>query len=129
MQQRRVRAILARASTACAGIVRAPLIPETEPVLPAPVEVSAARDGEWLAFAVSDRGPGIPGGERQRIFEPFYRPPGTAPDAPDAHGGGAGLGLSIARGIADAQGGSLSVRDREGGGAVFTLRVPFMKTS
>jgi K+-sensing histidine kinase KdpD len=94
-----------------------------------PVEVNAARDNEWLVFAVSDRGPGIPRGEHQRIFEPFYRPPGIAPDASDVHGGGAGLGLSIARGIADAQGGSLTVGERPGGGSVFTLRVPFMKTS
>jgi two-component system sensor histidine kinase KdpD len=84
-----------------------------------PVDLAARREGRWLVFAVSDRGPGVPAGERARIFEPFYRPPGTSPDA-----GGAGLGLSIARGIAVAQGGSLELTDRDGGGSVFTLRVP-----
>lgn len=85
----------------------------------APVDLSAMREGSWLVFSVADRGPGIPAAERERIFEPFYRPPGTPPDA-----GGAGLGLSIARGIAAAQGGSLTLDDREGGGSVFSLRVP-----
>jgi two-component system sensor histidine kinase KdpD len=40
--------------------------------------------------------------------------------------GGVGLGLSIARGIAEAQGGSVILADRSGGGSVFTLRVPAM---
>jgi len=89
----------------------------------APIDLSASRDGSWLVFAVADRGPGVPEDERDRIFEPFYRRSSVAPDA-----GGAGLGLSIARGIAEAQGGAVSVRDREGGGSVFALRVPYIPT-
>lgn len=85
----------------------------------AAIELSAARDGKSLVFTVADRGPGIPASERDRIFEPFYRPPGMTPD-----GAGAGLGLAIARGVAEAQGGSLVVSDRAGGGAVFRLAVP-----
>jgi two-component system, OmpR family, sensor histidine kinase KdpD len=84
-----------------------------------PIDVSAKRDGPWLAFAVSDRGPGVAGEEQVRIFEPFYRPPGVAADTR-----GVGLGLSIARGLAEVQGGSLSYGERPGGGSVFTLRVP-----
>jgi two-component system sensor histidine kinase KdpD len=56
------------------------------------VDVAVRREGAWLAFSVADRGPGVPSEARERIFEPFYRPPDTAPDV-----GGAGLGLSIAR--------------------------------
>ena len=84
-----------------------------------PVEVSARRDGEWLAFSVADRGPGVPDSERERIFEPFQRGAGTSPDAR-----GAGLGLSIARRLAEAQQGSLRFAPREGGGSEFTLRLP-----
>lgn len=85
------------------------------------IELSAKREGSWLTFSVADRGPGVPAAERDRIFEPFYR---RLTDAPDV--GGVGLGLSIARGIAEAQGGSVSLSDRPGGGSVFTLRVPAM---
>ena len=87
-----------------------------------PIEVSAQRGGpmrEFLEFTVSDRGPGVPDAERARIFEPFYRRAGSTPDA-----GSAGLGLSIARQLAEAQGGSLTVASRSGGGSCFTLRVP-----
>jgi two-component system sensor histidine kinase KdpD len=85
------------------------------------IELSAQRDGPWLTFAVADRGPGVPVAERDRIFEPFYRRSTTAPDV-----GGVGLGLSIARGIAEAQSGSVSLADRPGGGSIFSLRVPAM---
>ena len=84
----------------------------------APIDLSARLEGEWLVFAVADRGPGVPRSERERIFDAFYRR-SSSPDV-----GGAGLGLSIARGIATAQGGGLDVADRPGGGSVFSLRVP-----
>lgn len=83
-----------------------------------PIELGARRDGDWLAFSVADRGPGVPESERERIFEPFYRRPAGPPDIR-----GAGLGLSIARAAATAQGGTLSHEPREGGGSIFTLRV------
>lgn len=84
-----------------------------------PIDVSVRAAGEWLEFAVSDRGQGVPAEDRERIFQPFYRRAGIAPDV-----SGAGLGLSIARAVAVAQGGDLRVSDRAGGGSVFTLRVP-----
>ena len=84
-----------------------------------PIDVSVKREGHWLAFAVADRGPGVAPEERVRIFEPFYRPEGVPADAK-----GVGLGLSIARGLAEVQGGTLSYGERAGGGSVFTLRVP-----
>jgi len=83
------------------------------------VEVAARRAGDGLELAVADRGPGVPPAERERIFEPFYRPAGSSPDV-----GGAGLGLSIARRLAEAQGGTLRYEAREGGGSRFVLRVP-----
>lgn len=85
------------------------------------IELGARRSGERLCFTVADRGPGIPEGERDTIFEPFYRGPGAQPDV-----GGVGLGLSIARGVAEAQGGSLELTARDGGGSLFTLFVPAM---
>lgn len=91
---------------------------------PSPVELTVWRDGAHLAFAVADRGPGIPPGERERIFQPFYRPTGLSPDVR-----GTGLGLSIARSLAVAQGGSLTCEGRDGGGSVFTLRVPALDAS
>lgn len=84
----------------------------------APVEVTIGREGDWLEVSVSDRGPGVPPGERERIFQPFYR----SGDTPDVRG--TGLGLTIARRLAEAQGGALRYEPREGGGSVFTLLLP-----
>ncbi|HKR10341.1 MAG TPA: ATP-binding protein [Gemmatimonadaceae bacterium] len=84
-----------------------------------PVEVSAGRDNGQLVFRVEDRGAGIPPDDRERMFTPFYRPRGRQPDA-----GSAGLGLSIAQRLAEAQNGSLTYSDRAGGGALFELRLP-----
>jgi two-component system sensor histidine kinase KdpD len=92
-----------------------------------PIDLSATIEGPWLVFAVADRGPGIPRAERERIFDAFYRRPGASSGAPDV--GGAGLGLSIARGIAVAQRGGLDFEERPGGGSIFRFRVPAIPTS
>ena len=84
-----------------------------------PIELAARRDGDELVFTVSDRGPGVSSDDVARIFEPFYRAKGAAPDA-----GRAGLGLSIARTLAEIQGGTLTYSQRPGGGSVFALRLP-----
>jgi signal transduction histidine kinase len=65
---------------------------------------------------VADRGPGVADGERERIFEPFYRPPGAAET-----GSGYGLGLALVRQIARAHGGEARCLAREGGGTVFEV--------
>jgi two-component system, OmpR family, sensor histidine kinase KdpD len=84
----------------------------------ATVEVSAARHGDVLAFTVADRGAGIAPEDRERMFEPFFRAAGSPPDV-----GRAGLGLSIARRLAEAQGGRLRYEPRPGGGSVFILEL------
>jgi K+-sensing histidine kinase KdpD len=83
------------------------------------VVVSIARQDEWIIFGVADRGPGVADEERQRVFDPFYRPVNSPPDR-----GRAGLGLAIARALAEAQQGSVWYEVREGGGSVFSLRLP-----
>jgi two-component system sensor histidine kinase KdpD len=85
----------------------------------APIDLTARRAGNLVEIAVADRGPGVPAAERERIFEAFYRPPGTPADV-----GGSGLGLAIARRLAEAQGGSLTLEPRAGGGSVFTVALP-----
>jgi two-component system sensor histidine kinase KdpD len=84
-----------------------------------PIELRVSREDGSLAFAVSDRGPGVATGQTERIFEPFYRAPGSPPDV-----GGAGLGLTIARRLAEAQRGTLTHQRRPTGGSTFTLRLP-----
>jgi two-component system sensor histidine kinase KdpD len=83
------------------------------------VTVSVEEDGSKLSFRVADRGPGVPPSEQDQIFEPFYRP-----KAGSADGGAAGLGLSIAKRLAESQGGRVFYADRPGGGSVFTFEVP-----
>jgi len=85
----------------------------------APIEVTAERVNGEIAIHVSDRGPGVPPEGVPRLFEPFQRPNGSQPDA-----GSAGLGLSIARRVAEAQKGRLVYETRVGGGSVFTLFLP-----
>lgn len=77
----------------------------------------ALREGEEMRFDVNDRGPGLPPGDEERIFARFQRGSDAAP-------GGLGLGLSIARQLASALGGSLTAGNRSGGGARFSLRIP-----
>lgn len=85
----------------------------------APIELTAERLGAELAIHVADRGPGVREPDVPRLFEPFQRPRGAPPDAASA-----GLGLSIAKKVAEAQGGRLTYAAREGGGSVFTLFLP-----
>ncbi|MBS0664749.1 MAG: DUF4118 domain-containing protein [Verrucomicrobia bacterium] len=71
-----------------------------------------------LRLEVGDRGPGIPVERRRDLFQKFQR-------GPRAPAGGLGLGLSIARGFMLAQGGDAVVSDEPGGGACFSLLLPF----
>ncbi|MFH9013553.1 ATP-binding protein [Streptomyces sp. NPDC017943] len=83
-----------------------------------PVLVAASALADRVEVRVVDRGPGVPDAAKDRIFEPFQR----YGDAP--RGAGVGLGLAVARGFAEAMGGTLSAEDTPGGGLtmVLTLR-------
>lgn len=81
----------------------------------APVLVRSREVGGRLVVRVVDQGPGIPEPERERIFEPFYRRGG---------GEGSGLGLSIARGFVEANGGELTVESVPGQGSTFVASFP-----
>jgi two-component system, OmpR family, sensor histidine kinase KdpD len=83
-----------------------------------PIDVSARRDDSMLVFSVADHGPGLVAGEETKVFEKFYRRPGTAP-------GGLGLGLSIARQLVEAHGGQIVSENRaDASGARFSIRLP-----
>jgi signal transduction histidine kinase len=83
------------------------------------VRVRASSENGVALIAVSDEGPGIPPGQQARIFEKFVRA-----ESPGGAKPGTGLGLFIARSIAEAHGGSVDVRSTPGSGATFTLRLP-----
>jgi heavy metal sensor kinase len=83
------------------------------------VELSTAGADGVVELHVTDRGPGIPPAFIDRAFERF-----TRADAARRHGGGAGLGLSIVRMIAEAHGGEAHARNREGGGADVWVVLP-----
>jgi len=86
-----------------------------------PIEISARASGTELEIRLADRGPGIPVGEEERIFEKFDR-------GEHAGGGGVGLGLPICRGIMQAHGGTIVAGNRPGGGAEFRIRLPLTET-
>ncbi|MBK9756242.1 MAG: HAMP domain-containing histidine kinase [Nannocystis sp.] len=87
------------------------------------VRVGAIAEAEYVHIRVSDEGPGVPPGERERIFHPFVR--GAAATA-DRGGSriGLGLGLAIARRVVEGHHGHILVEDRPGGGAVFSVNLP-----
>jgi two-component system sensor histidine kinase KdpD len=82
-----------------------------------PVDVTAHASDRSIVVEVADRGAGLPSGSEARVFEKFYR-------GQRVSGPGAGLGLAICLGIAQAHGGSMTAGNRPGGGAVFRLTLP-----
>jgi two-component system phosphate regulon sensor histidine kinase PhoR len=78
------------------------------------VELTLAAGNGTVSVSVADSGPGISRAERERIFRPFY----------SRDGGGTGLGLPIARGLASALGGELRLQSELGRGSRFELRLP-----
>jgi signal transduction histidine kinase len=82
------------------------------------MRVGHSADGQ-AEVSVCDRGPGVPGPYRERIFEAFFRLPGHAEQA-----GGVGLGLALVRQIARHHRGDVQCQPRAGGGSCFYLRLP-----
>ncbi|HYI44949.1 MAG TPA: ATP-binding protein [Actinomycetota bacterium] len=80
------------------------------------ISLSAVGNRDGIRVTVSDEGPGIARGDRERIFEPFERGDGA--------GAGTGLGLAISHAIVSAHGGRMWVSDNPTGGAAFTFELP-----
>jgi signal transduction histidine kinase len=88
--------------------------------LEAAVEISWSRADGGVEIAVADRGEGIPAPVRETLFQKF----GSVALQRDCQRRGYGLGLYQVRLVADAHGGSVRARDREGGGTVFAMFLP-----
>lgn len=84
------------------------------------VSLHASCTDRQITLEVADSGPGIPAADRARIFDPFVQVSYGHARRED----GVGLGLHIVQGFARHSGGTISVRDREGGGSVFRLELP-----
>jgi signal transduction histidine kinase len=80
-----------------------------------------AQGRAWAELRVLDRGPGVPAGLEEKIFEQFYR----AHDSLHSGIPGTGLGLTLARQIARAHGGDVVYERRVGGGSTFVFRLPY----
>jgi two-component system sensor histidine kinase KdpD len=85
-----------------------------------PVTVHARTIGSRLVLSVVDRGRGVPAGDLERIFEPFYR--GRSTRAPERTG--SGLGLAIARGFVAANGGEIRAESLPGQGTTVVIELP-----
>ncbi|HET7084487.1 MAG TPA: ATP-binding protein [Rhizomicrobium sp.] len=89
----------------------------------AEVRISDTSDG--YEVLVEDEGPGIPESDRQRVFEPFVRLESSRNEAT----GGTGLGLTLAKAIAEGHGGQVRLEDRPGGGLRARMQLPRMAAS
>jgi signal transduction histidine kinase len=85
-----------------------------------PVNVTGRRGGDMVRVTVADSGPGIPADQLDHVFERFYQVPGVRT--------GVGLGLTIAREIVLAHGGTIEVSSQPGEGARFTVSLPLAPT-
>ena len=85
------------------------------------VEVTTRRDGDAIVIDIADRGPGLPPSDLERVFERFYR----VDRARTRDDGGTGLGLAIVKHLIGLHGGAVAASNRDGGGAVFTVRLPY----
>jgi signal transduction histidine kinase len=86
---------------------------QSAPAARAPRATVAGRDGSRV-FEVRDFGPGLPHGSEDRIFEPFFT----------TRASGTGLGLAVARRVAEMHGGAITASNHPEGGAVFRILIP-----
>jgi heavy metal sensor kinase len=89
------------------------------------VAIQVARRGDQAMLAIADEGPGILSEHRERIFHRFFR----VDQARSRDGGGAGLGLAIAKWAVDMHGGQITVDQRPGGGSEFRILLPLAHTA
>ena len=87
-----------------------------------PIEINAISRPDSVLIRVMDRGPGLPVHDTQRIFEKFFR------GSSSPHGPGLGLGLAICRAILQLHHGTITARNRDGGGAEFQVTIPTTNT-
>jgi two-component system sensor histidine kinase KdpD len=83
-----------------------------------PLEISVETTPFTVEISLADRGPGLPRGMEDKLFEKFYRVRQEAAQS------GVGLGLAICRAIVDIHGGSIQAHNRSSGGAVFSFVLP-----
>ena len=84
------------------------------------INVAAAKQGDWVEVSVSDTGEGIPAEDLPNIFERFYRVDKSRARVT----GGSGLGLTIARRLVEAHGGTITVQSKLGKGSRFSFTLP-----
>jgi two-component system, OmpR family, sensor kinase len=85
-----------------------------------PIEVGVQRDDDGVVLTVRDHGPGLPPGSAERLFERFWR----AERGRERGRAGAGLGLAIVDALVKAHDGEITAHNADGGGAIFTVRLP-----
>ena len=86
------------------------------------VRLTSTRDRDLVRIDVRDDGPGIPAAQLDRLFRPFERL--GLDEVQDARAGGSGLGLVVARGLAEAMAGRLEITSTEGTGTTARLSLP-----
>jgi two-component system sensor histidine kinase KdpD len=84
-----------------------------------PITIETEEKSGFVAFRVADKGPGIEESDIKQIFDRFYRGKGQRHRIP-----GTGMGLSIAKAIVEAHGGTIEVASHKGSGSVFTFYLP-----
>jgi signal transduction histidine kinase len=87
-----------------------------------PIDLRLQSQDGGIAVSVLDRGWGITAEDRRRVFEPFFR----APDATRSRAPGVGLGLAVSQRLVALHGGTISVRNRRGGGTAFEFWLPLL---
>jgi len=84
-----------------------------------PIDIAVREERRWIFVDVMDRGPGVPPAIRPHLFEKFNQEKSSQE--------GFGLGLAIASAAMRIHGGEAAMRDRDGGGSIFSLRFPILK--
>lgn len=85
-----------------------------------PLRISTRREGSDSILEIVDHGPGLPDNAGDQPFDRFWR----AEASRSRHTGGTGLGLAVVRAIVEAHGGFATLTNHDGGGAIFTMRLP-----